>query len=302
MPKELKGVIPAVCTPYDADGEIDLGKLEELIELLIADGGDGLYMTGGTGESMMLDQSERMALCETAVKAANGRVPVIVHVGGMREKEATALAIHAEKAGADGVSAFPPIFYPRTAESIIGYYTRLAGATQLPFFSYHLPVLGADVPVEVILKFAEIPGVAGMKFSDFDLGVFMRIRRELGPDFIIFSGNDEIAFAAFQLGADGIIGLNYTFQCSMFKGMHEALQRGDLDRALQLQTDGIAITEAFRGPALIDGAKAILKYRGLDVGRARPPLPRQSDEQIESLYRWLDGFEFKSKLASAREA
>ena len=299
MQQQWKGVFPACATPYDDDDNVDTGRLEKMVELMLADGADGLYMTGTTGESLMLTESERKTIAEVTMKIVAGRCPVIFHVGAMHEREAIELARHAEKLGASAVSAIPPVFFPSNGTSITGYYTRLAAATDVPLIVYHLPALGAGVPIETILRFAEIPGVGGMKYSDFDLGLMMRIRRELGPEFFIFSGIDEVALQAMQTGANAIIGLNYSFQCQTWKGLLSALERGDVKRAAELQRRGIEVTDRIRTPAMLDGAKLILRYRGLDVGRARRPLHRWTDEEAKELYAWLDAFEFNEKLADA---
>jgi N-acetylneuraminate lyase len=300
MSQQWKGIVPAVPSPCNENGELDLESMERLVELLLEDGADGLYICGTTGESLLLSESERKAICETTLRTTAGRCPVAVHVGSLREQETVNLARHAEEAGADAVSAIPPIHFPSTTESILDYYSRLGSVTEIPLIVYHLPALGAGLPREALGRLGEVAGVGGIKFTDGDMAVLLQIRQELGPQFVIFSGMDSAALEALQLGANAMIGTNPSYLCPVYKGMSEAIDRGDMRRAAELQEQALTVRNRIMSPAALDAAKLVLRYRGLDVGRVRNPLPRMSDAQIEDLYRWLDSFEVEKKLIAAR--
>src|SRR6516164_5758426 len=104
MTKTFGGVWPAVLTPF-ADGRPALAVLERLTDLFARQGLGGLYVGGSTGQWPLLTADERRAIAECVVRAAAGRIPVMVHVGAASTAEAVALARHAAQVGADAVSA-----------------------------------------------------------------------------------------------------------------------------------------------------------------------------------------------------
>ena len=119
MTKIFKGIMPALVTPILEDRKtVDEKAARELIEALIAQGADGFYVLGSTGEGMVMDEEERMRMCEIAISQVGGRVPVIVHIADMNFARAVRLAKHAERAGADAISAVPPIFFHYRNEDI----------------------------------------------------------------------------------------------------------------------------------------------------------------------------------------
>ena len=108
----MKGIIPALVTPFDDRGEVNTSSLRALVNKLIGEGVGGFYVCGSTGEGLLLEEQERKQILETVVEESNGSVPVIAHVGALSTKQAVRLAVHARECGADAVSSIPPLYYP----------------------------------------------------------------------------------------------------------------------------------------------------------------------------------------------
>ena len=107
---KLTGVMPALLTPFDSQGEVNLTTIRDLVEFHLAAGLTGFYILGSTGEGLLLSEGERRLVAETVVNQVKGRVPVVVHVGALSTREACDLARHAQEAGADGTSSIPPFY------------------------------------------------------------------------------------------------------------------------------------------------------------------------------------------------
>ena len=107
----IKGIIPALVTPFDSNGKVDYGVLSELVNRLIDQGVDGFYSCGSTAECFLLTDDERKKVMETVIETVDGRVPVIAHVGNIGTEKTIELAKHAEAAGASAVSSVPPFYY-----------------------------------------------------------------------------------------------------------------------------------------------------------------------------------------------
>ena len=98
---ELRGMLPALLTPFGADGEVNTAVLPEMIEWQLAAGVAGFYILGSTGEGLLLSEAERRTFAEAVVRQVKGRVPVVVHVGALTTRTACDLAVHAAEIGAD---------------------------------------------------------------------------------------------------------------------------------------------------------------------------------------------------------
>src|SRR5690349_3224612 len=137
----IRGVFPAVLTPFSANGQVDLERFAAHVDRLYAAGVDGIYAGGNAGEWYAMPVSERKALVETAAQVSRGKGSLLVHVGAMRIEESIELARHAEQAGAAAISSLPPYSQPWSLPEVRGWFDRLSNATNLPFFIYYFPRL-----------------------------------------------------------------------------------------------------------------------------------------------------------------
>lgn len=280
--KDIKGVIPAMITLFDENENVDVKRTRELVEFLIGRGVNGLYLTGSTGEGFLMDAEERKLVVETVIDQVAGRVPVIVHVGDIGTKKTIALAEHAYRAGADAISSVPPFYWKFSEEDIYGYYRDVAASTPLPMVIYNVPLAGM-MGAELIKRIAKLPNVHGMKFTGRDHDTMSHLKNELGEDFIIYSGCDEMAFSGLAVGADGIIGSFYNVMPEVFLGIYEAVQQGDLRRGRDLQRLGTEIILECVKYDYIALMRNMLGWRGVDAGFSRRPFRNYRDEELTGL-------------------
>ena len=138
----FQGVIPALLTPVNENGDLCVKGLEQLIEKLISEGADGFYVGGATGEGIILDASVLKDLIDHTMRITAGRVPCIFHIARTNFREALELAAYAESRGAAAISAIPPIFFKYTEDDIVAYYKRLAESVSIPVVIYNNPNTG----------------------------------------------------------------------------------------------------------------------------------------------------------------
>src|SRR3954454_11108141 len=134
------GVIPAVTTPFDASGRVDLDALGRNARALLDAGMTGLVGNGTMGEAGSLSADERRAVVEALVDAAGGRVTVTAGVSAQTAEAATAYARAAAEAGAGALMLLPPLLYGGDEREVIAFYAGVARATDLPIMAYHNPV------------------------------------------------------------------------------------------------------------------------------------------------------------------
>src|SRR5262245_21845569 len=211
MPSSYQGIWPAMLTPLDPAGEPDLSQIEKLIDLFVRQGLDGVYVLGSTGQWPLLHSEQRRDVAACVVKAAAGRLPVMVHVGAVATEDAVGLARHAAEVGADAISAVTPIYYPPSPDVLFEHYRRIGSASDLPLFVYHLYVVNQTAldPRDYAERLLKLPNIEGMKITDRDLYTFGLLHAYTGGRLTLFSGADEVMCQAALSGAVGAIGTFY---------------------------------------------------------------------------------------------
>src|SRR5882724_5193175 len=136
---QIRGIIPPVATPMQANEDLDLPRLKEFLDHLIANGVHGIFVLGTNSEFYALDEREKQEVIATAVAHVNKRVPVFAGTGAETTREAVRLTKMAEREGVEGVSVITPYFVNPTQKEIAVHYRRIAEATALPVVLYSNP-------------------------------------------------------------------------------------------------------------------------------------------------------------------
>lgn len=288
--KDFKGVIPALLTVFDEDENIDEAGLRQLVSHLIEKGVDGLYVAGSTGEGFTMTSEERMRVVDIVMDETAGRVPVVVHVGAIGTKITIELAEHAKSAGAVGISSVPPFYYHFSEEQIVRYYRDIAEAVDLPMIVYNVPLAGL-LGMNAIRALAKLDGVAGIKYTAASQYEITQIKKEMGEEFLVYSGADEMAMNGLISGADGIIGSFYNMIPEAFIGIYEAVQAKDMDLAAQRQSTALDIIMiALSYPSFYAVMKKVLSWQGVAAGVCRRPftnLTKEEETELKGVYKKL---------------
>ena len=149
----MRGAYAAMFTPYDAKGRVDPEKIAQIMDYGYANGLNGFYLTGTTGEWWLLSTEERMQVYDAAAKANRGRGKLIAHVGANRTDDSVALAKYAADVGIDWVSSIAPQLYRTTFDAAMFHYRAVSEATDLPFMIYSM---GAALVPERDIRFFDL--------------------------------------------------------------------------------------------------------------------------------------------------
>ncbi|MFK7821601.1 MAG: dihydrodipicolinate synthase family protein [Planctomycetaceae bacterium] len=296
--ERLNGLIAATLTPFSAEGDVNLEPIGAMVEFLISNGINGLYVCGSTGEGMSLTSDERKAVTAEFVKAASGRIPVIAQVGHNSIAEAKELAKHAASVGVDIVSATCPSYF-KAADNLS--LTRsvaqiAAAASDLPFYYYHIPSLtGSTVDIVRFLEDGResVPNLVGLKYTDTKLFEYQMCLAVDDHAFDVVWGCDEMLLGALATGAKAAIGSTYNVAAPLSQRIIDAFSEGDIEQArtLQLQS-ALMIRELLQFP-FHASLKMVLTKLGLPLGGVRPPLKELLSRDAE-LLTMLEDIEFHS--------
>ncbi|MBF0244934.1 MAG: dihydrodipicolinate synthase family protein [Planctomycetes bacterium] len=294
MSKQLKGLIAATLTPFNAKGDLALDAIPPFVEHLIEMGVDGLFTCGTTGESSSLTLEERKVVSEAYATANAGRLPLVVHVGHACLKDSQHLAAHAATLGADAIAALPPYYFkPPTIEILVDSLAEIAsGAPKTPLYYYHIPVLsGMTLNIVDLLPLAEekLPSFAGVKFTYENLMDYSSSLTYGNGKYNILFGRDEMLLAGLAMGATSAVGSTYNVMMAPYRRLREAFARGDMPAALREQRHAIALIQQmvkYGGFAIL---KCIARWQGYDMGHPRLPLRTLNASEEASLKTALAG-------------
>jgi 4-hydroxy-tetrahydrodipicolinate synthase len=268
----FKGSITALITPF-TKGEVDHGVFRSLVERQITEGTDALVPCGTTGESPTLSHEEQMALSETCIEAANGRVPVIAGAGSNSTREAIALSVHAQKAGADAALVVTPYYNKPSQEGLYRHYAAICEAVDIPIIIYNIPGrCVVDMSVETMAKLAKVGNIAGVKDATSDLVRPMLIKQAIGSDFCQLSGEDATAVPFLAAGGHGCISVTSNIAPASCAEMQKAWRDGDVRTALKLQDQLLPIHQAMFCETSPGPVKYAAHLLGLCSAETRLPL------------------------------
>ena len=292
MASPMRGVLPAVVTPFDSNDQFAPAAMETLLDRLYARGAHGIYVLGQTGEGLLTPLATRIRVAEVAIKASPGDKTVIIHVGAARTADAVELARHASKAGAHAISSLAPIGGYSFAE-IRRYYETLTAASDLPLLVYFFPEVSPAVSTaDQIFDLCSIPGVAGLKFTDFDLFTMSRISLARHT---IFNGRDEVFAAGMLMGASGGIGSFYNLVPELFVEVYDLAAKQQWAEARRVQ-DRInqLIAQTIRFP-VFPAIKRMLAWSGIDCGACVGPRRALTSAEEASLRQGLADVDFNAE-------
>lgn len=267
-------VLTAMVTPFDSEGRLSVESAARLARWLVDHGSDGLVLAGSTGESAVLDDTEKVALWSAVREAV--AVPLIAGSGTNDTRHSVALTKAAVDTGVDGVLAVTPYYNRPSQAGLEGHFRAVAeAAEQKPVLIYDIPVrTGRKVATETLVRLSEVPNIAGVKDAAANPGETARLIAEAAEGFEVYSGDDLMTLPLLAVGAVGLIGVSTHWIGPTMHDLIGAWKKGDVERARELNASlqramRFQSSEAAPNPL---PAKAMMRVIGLPVGQCRQPM------------------------------
>ena len=279
----FKGACTALVTPF-LNGKVNYPMLEQLLRRQMDAGIRAVVLSGTTGESPTLSDSEKLEMFRRAKAYTGGECTIIAGTGSNNTEHAVALSKAAEDVGADGLLIVSPYYNKSTQEGLVTHYSAIAGAVHIPVIAYNVPSrTGVDMPVNVYQCLAQIPNMAGVKEASTDISKIARIKAACPPDFAVWSGNDDQAAAVMALGGMGVISVLSNVMPVETQAMALAALDGDFDTAADLQIKLLPLIELLFCEVNPIPVKAAMRLIGYDCGNCRLPLTPMTAPNREKL-------------------
>ena len=272
-------------TPIDEDEQLDRPSVRRLVDHIVKGGANGLFIMGSMGEGPNLQLSVRQGLVEATVEAAAGRVPVIA--GVLRVSTADVIdEIHALSGrGLDSYVVTTPYYYSEFGEDqLYDHFRRVVDASDLPVLLYSIPAATkVALPAELVLRLAELPGVAGVKDSSGDWNTVRTIlHNRPKPEFTVLQGWTTMAVGSLLAGADGLVPGEANIYPGLLSDLVAAVKRGDLATAFDCEAK-VFQCMPIQGWKGIHALKVLGKAMGLMGDRVTSPLPHISAEEVRTV-------------------
>ena len=241
--KDLTGSMVALVTPMHADGRINFSQWQTLIDWHVKCGTHAVVVAGTTGESVLLKATEIEALITVAVKACkNTNTQVIVGTGAIDPDKVIAANQQAFDLGAGAVLVVTPYYLTLTQNALYQHFQTIATQSELPIVLYNVPSrTGMDLQANTTAKLAATPNIIGIKEAKADMD---RIRQLVKiKNFAVLSGDDSSFVEAMSLGAHGVISVAANARPQAIKRMSSDVQLGNINEAIQLNSELTAFYE-----------------------------------------------------------
>jgi len=283
-PSIWRGVIPAITTPFHADGSVDHGFLARHAQLLVEAGCTGFVPLGSLGEAATLARDEKVAVLETLVRAV--RVPIIPGIAALATDEAVRLAQAARDVGCRGLMVLPPYVYSTDWREMGAHVAAVIGATPLPCMLYNNPLAYKTdfTPPQIAELAARFANLAAVKESSGDVRRFAGLRALLGDRLDLLVGMDDAIVEGVSMGAVGwIAGLVNAYPAESVR-LFELAQSGGAPAAADLYEWFLPLLRLDTVPKFVQLIKLAQEIVGLGSERVRAPrLVLEGEERAAAL-------------------
>jgi 4-hydroxy-tetrahydrodipicolinate synthase len=279
----LSGIFTAMVTPFDADGALAEEATAMLVRHLLANGSDGVVLTGTTGEASTLSDDERARVWDIGVevsRAERPHAPVIAGTGSNDTRHAVELTARAAAAGVDAALVVAPYYNRPNRRGLLAHFQAVASSTDLPIVAYNIPArTGVDMPNDLLAELGQIENVVAVKQARAE---------DVAPidGLDLLAGNDDMLAAVLDLGGTGgILVASHLVGDEMRRMIDEPAERHAIEARLTPLYEALAVA-----PACIT-VKAALNLLGQRAGGVRLPMVEASPSELEAIRSALESLE-----------
>ncbi|PXZ07126.1 4-hydroxy-tetrahydrodipicolinate synthase [Gilliamella apicola] len=289
----LNGIITAMVTPFESSGNIDIKATEILIEKLIANGVQGIFVLGTNGEFHVIENDMKIKFAKKVVEIVAKRLPVHAGAGGNSTDEVIKLGKQMIAVGVDALSVITPYFVSLKENELYNHYQMIAENLAIPIVLYNIPKnTGINLSFELVSKLSKISNIIGIKDSSGDINnIAGYIDNTSRDEFSVLSGSDSLILKALKLGATGAISATSNLLTTNNVQIYKQFIAGNLDKAEQWQQSLEEFRRILKYASTPSVLKQSLSLAGIDVGLPRlPVLPVTSPDDNQDIVNTIKNY------------
>lgn len=286
----FRGSGVALVTPFNENGSVNYGVLDELLEYHLENKTDAIVIVGTTGEASTLTDEEQVEVVKFTVDKVNRRIPVIAGAGSNDTRHGINLSKMIENVGADALLQVTPYYNKTSQMGLLKHYEAMDNAVNIPMIAYSVPGrTGMGITPESVVEISKMNNFVALKDATGDLGYTAKVASMIDENFDIYSGNDDVVLPLLSLGGIGVISVWANIFPREVHEMCEAFFNGDILKAREIQLKFKEFIDALFMEASPIPLKAAMQILGYEAYNLRLPLYEASENTKETLSRILKG-------------
>ncbi len=281
----FRGTGVAIVTPFREDDSIDFKALTNLVEFQIKGGVNYIVVLGTTGESVTLTNDEKHAVIDTVIEQANGRVPIVVGIGGNNTQEIVTKIKSFDFKGIDAILSVAPYYNKPTQNGLYEHYKAIASACPVPVILYNVPGrTSCNLNAETTLKLAnDFKNIIAIKEASGNLIQIMEIIKNKPSHFEVISGDDALAYSIVGLGGIGVISVIANAFPEQMSNLIRLALTGKFEDALKIHYRLLNMINLLFVEGNPAGIKAALEIKKLTSAHVRLPLVKVSNATYQKI-------------------
>ena len=282
---KFKGTGVAIITPFLKNRKIDFSGLSRLLKHIIEGGVDYIVVLGTTGESVVLNQSEKNEVLAFVRNEVDGKKPLVVGVGGNNTSQVISDIECLNLNGYDAILSVSPYYNKPTQEGIYQHYKMISKSSDLPVILYNVPSrTGSNIEAETTLRLAnDCENIIAIKEASGNMNQIMKIIQDCPENFLVISGDDALTLSMIQIGGDGVISVLAQAYPKEFSNMVRFSLEDNQKIAKELHFQLYDLLDPLYSEGNPAGIKAALKIMGICENYLRLPLVQVSNQIYQNL-------------------
>ncbi|WP_456463254.1 4-hydroxy-tetrahydrodipicolinate synthase [Lutibacter sp.] len=290
--KELIGTGVALVTPFNQDKSVDFEGLKRLVNYQIANGINYLVLLGTTGEPATLTLKEIEQIKDTVVKTTNGRVPLVLGIGGNNTNAIVDEIKTTDLSDYCAILSVSPYYNKPTQEGIYQHFKAIAAVSSKPIIIYNVPSrTGSNIEPDTVIRLANnFENIVAIKEAAGDMIQVLRLVQKKPANFMVISGDDMIALPMVLAGGSGVISVIGQGLPKDFSEMIQMALKGNVKRANELYYKIMESIDYIFEEGNPAGIKALLKKLNICLGDVRLPLVNASYDLQQKINTFVDNY------------
>lgn len=270
----------AIITPFNDDGSVDHNALSNLVDYNIDNGTNYIVISGTTGESVTITKQEKHDIIDTIIKANNGRVPLVLGIGGSNTSAIIDEIKSTDLTHIDALLSVSPYYSKPTQEGIYQHFKVIAEVSPIDIILYNVPGrTSSNMLPETTLRLArDFDNVIAVKEAGNNVHQYLKLLRDKPDDFLVISGDDDLVLGVVLAGGAGVISVLGQALPKQFTKMINLGLEGRAKEAYKIHFDLMDMTSLIFSENNPAGIKATLEVLGLSKSNVRLPLVEASEE------------------------
>ncbi len=292
MNTNFQGTGVAIVTPFHNYGTIDFSGLERLLHHVLDGGVNYIVSLGTTSEAPALTADEKQAVMHFVKETVNGKVPVVMGIGGNSTHTVVGTIKNTDFDGVDAILSVTPYYNKPNQKGIYNHFKNVAAASPVPVILYNIPGRTAsNIAAETTLQLAhDFKNIVAVKEASGDLAQVMEILRQKPKDFQVLSGDDALTFPMMTLGASGVISVLANVLPQPFTQMVNLLLQNKITKAREIHYSLLPVMQQLFADGNPAGIKAALEIKGIIKNNLRLPMVKANKAVYFALQKLLREF------------